>query len=59
MGCLAWILGVVVVICLWLGASLGESLVIAVSVLFIYGIPLLIVLFVLSFICNLFNGRQN
>jgi apolipoprotein N-acyltransferase len=57
MGCLAWIFGVFVVVLLWAGMSLGESVLIAVGMAFIYGLPLLVVLFVLSFICNLFNGK--
>jgi hypothetical protein len=57
MGCLAWILGVFVVVLLWAGMSLGESLLIAGFTMLYYGLPLLVVLFVLSFICNLFNGK--
>jgi hypothetical protein len=53
MGCLAWIFGVFVVVLLWAGFSLGASLLIVVC----NGVPLLVVLFVLSFICNLFNGK--
>jgi hypothetical protein len=57
MGCLAIVFSAFVVVGLWLGISLGESLVIAGSALLIYGLPLLGLLFVLSFLCSLFNGK--